>query len=170
MKARQDSRVSGRPGLPAAVVIALVLAVSAGIIGMHHLGGGGHHSMDSMSEHAADSSVSSDGPAHTAADMTGMSDSIGTDVMAGRDAAAVLQAAPGDAATSLRAASGVGIMLSACVTALLGGLLGLLVYLTLGWRARRHDDPAFTLVRTDGPRPGRGPPRDLLAQLCVLRT
>lgn len=147
-------------GLPAALAITLIGLLCAGILAMHHLAGGDHAAGMSMSSPPA----SSLDAAITAAPDDGASGPMGS------SNSGMAVAAPGP--EHLTASAGddrTDHMLGACMSVLLGGLLVLLYSAACRW-ARRTRDSLIIRVRTGGPRPGRGPPRDLLAQLCVLRT
>ncbi len=148
--ASPQRRARGRLGLPAALAIALVGLLCAGILAMHHLAGGGHSATVAMAAPSAHSA----GP-----------------VMAADPAMSAMNAvdpAPVHAVAIVDQMMG-GHTAGACLTVLLGGLL-VLLYAVVSWQARRTRENQVMRVRTGGPRPGRGPPRDLLAQLCVLRT
>lgn len=131
--------------------------VCAGIIGMHQLAGGNHH---------AGSGVTTSNSPVAAAAHPGMATE---DLMASDPAPGSMS--PASLATTYAQSvdESMGGLGGACMTVLLAGLL-VLAARTAGWTAQRELSTATGPARTGGPRPGRGPPRDLLAQLCVLRT
>lgn len=157
MTSSTEPRLGGRVRLPVVMVVALIGAVCAGILAMHHLAGGGH----------AASHMSATAPAHsTPADR----DMPAMRMLTATEPAAAEQSDPGASAPRLMTSEGPEAATAACILALLTGLVVLAAHSGGSWWARRESSQTLLQVRTGGPRPGRGPPRDLLAQLCVLRT
>lgn len=121
-----------------------VLALLLGVLAMHAVGGAGHEA-----EHASPRS----GPAGHA--------------MAGADPMGAGQAGPGSTADVPATGSGAMVM-ALCLAVLVGGVL---LLGRLPARAPLPVDPHRPPgARVSTARRGRGPPRLLLAELCVLRT
>ena len=144
-----------------------LLALLAGLLAMHGLAGGAH------AAHAAA------GPgAHTAADMAGAGHVAGAADMAGAAGMAMIgDPAMGGAATALdvgavaapaRHGGTVMVAMVLCLVVLLAvGAVLLAPVVRARRRSRTTARPLPRQRRMHGP---RGPPPDLLSQLCVLRT
>lgn len=147
------SRVQARMSATSRVLT--LLALLAGLLAMHGLAGAAH------AAHAAAAPV-----VHTAADMaddTSMTSS-------GNPALARLTEPPVSGDVSLPARHG-GAVMSAmvlCLVALFAVGAALLAPALRSQSPRRTASPRLTRLRVS-PTP-RGPPPDLLSQLCVLRT
>jgi len=128
-------------------VIPVALLV-AGLVGMHQLGGGGH-SMAAMTAAAGD-----------------VPQAMGRLVPPPRVPEAILAGA-GRTGASLTSASDSASHSAPCLAVLLTALL-LLPPALLGRHGTRV--PVPLPVRMSSSQVARGPPRSLLAQLCVLRT
>lgn len=152
MSPSTEHRLGGRVRMPVVMVALLIGAVCAGVLAMHHLAGGGHAASHSSAAALAHGAPSGEG-------MPPMTDAAGVDQSDWTDSGAQLASSDG-----LKVAAG------ACALALLSGLIVLVANGAGSWLARRGNTGTVLHIRTGGPRPGRGPPRDLLAQLCVLRT
>ena len=138
----------------------MVLMVLAGVLAMHALGGGSHMTMASAAEAGSQGapSVVAGGPtASVATAMAGM-----TPAQVAAPTRTDRAAAPLAAAT--HAAAGVG---AACVAVLVA--LALVVVHAAAGAAPAPHAPAGSTGHSSAPL-GRGPPRELLAQICVLRT
>ncbi len=147
----------------AAVLATIVFLVLLGVVGMHHVGGGEHES------HAA---------------TPGLAAGLAAGHVAGHAAAVPARAGSlaARAASSARHAPfsvpderhwSAGHVPSAAVPACLAVLAGLAVLLLpVVRRTTRpsHLPGSRLLASSSSTPPGRGPPRALLAQLCVLRT
>lgn len=129
----------------------LALLLLAGMVAMHQLAGGAH---DAGRAGAAPMSV---GP--------GQHDAMPLALDPGP--ASMPTALDLGPAAALLSATGMPPM-EACLAALLAALL-LVLARGRGWRTVASTPVPFRHGLCTAP-PGRGPPRDLLAQLCVLRT
>ncbi len=152
-----------------------VLLVLAGVLAMHAVGGGNHMAMAGAAEAGGQPAVSATAGEPAAAGVNLMPD---VNLMAGRAPAhggAVPHTgtvpAPLDAATAAASpavAPGSGVQ-TACLAVLLGLVL-LAAPAALGGVPRLLHAPAANSAGHTSVPLGRGPPRQLLAQLCVLRT
>lgn len=152
---REASSRSLRPGPPSAVRalrILTVVVLALGIIAMHQLGGGSH------AGHGAATATATDGAV-----------AMPTGSMPGAEMAAP---APGVSASSAVLTAARDHRLGAIGLACLGILPVLLALALPAIRSgiAASDRPRRGVLGGRTSPPGRGPPRTLLAQLCVLRT
>lgn len=146
-----------RRGSPCAVLLRLLVVV--GLVAMHHLAGGGH-----LSAHAAEPGHPQVPPGMAMSQATAAGPALPVDHADSADGTALAATTP--SRPSWSAALPGNPMTGLCLAVLLAGLA--LLVLAAGHRVT----PARTGAR--GRRPvasplGRGPPRLLLARLCVLR-
>lgn len=145
-----------------------VLLVLAGVVAMHALGSGSHMAMAGAPGAARQPSVSVPGGEPPAVALMAMSAISPAQGGAGSRTATV-SAQVHAAAASSSAAAGFGSGTeAACVAVLLG--LVLLAARAAVALSKAPQAPAAGSAGHSSTRAGRGPPRDLLARICVLRT
>lgn len=149
--------------VPAALRGLGVLLVLLGVVAMHQLSGG---------THTATMTITAQGPGTSPMHAAAPADVVhlaAVDVEGSEVAVPAVSSMPSplaaDAQATARPMAGHGAM-PLCVAVLTG--FALLALPTAGPAALASRPPATT--RHDASPPGRGPPRALLAQLCVLRT
>lgn len=144
-----------------------VLLVLAGVLAMHALGGGSHMAMASAAEAGGQPAVSATAGKPAAADADLMAGMAPARVGAMPEAGTVPAPLAAAASAALAAAPGSGVQ-TACLAVLLGLVL-LAARAAVGVPRLLHGPAAHGAGHSSAPL-GGGPPRQLLAQLCVLRT
>lgn len=179
------SRMSGSSRVALVLRRLVVLLVAVGLVGMHQLTGGGH--LSSMTGMMASASPGPAGAAvaRTTSQFGQLPRAVGprpalshlqhvaADHAPLTPAADTPRSSPPAAALAFthRTVGAVDLMgLMALCLAVLSALLMLWQPLRGRLRARRHYVTRGPVMRLLPSPPGRGPPRRLLAQICVLRT
>lgn len=171
-EAKEGMAVTTTPArsLPTTWSVALrrlgVLVVLGGVLAMHALAGGSHMAMASALDGGHRPAASTSAGDSTAAGVHLMADSAAAHVVA--VPAAVASSAYGPMAAAASAAVPGSDVHAACLAVLLGLLL-LAARAAFGVPRRLQAALAHSAGFSSAPL-GRGPPGQLLAQLCVLRT
>jgi len=167
-EAKESKAVTTTPGraVPATLRRLGVLVVLAGVLAMHALAGGSHLAMASAPNAGNRPAASTPAGDPAAAGVHLMADSAPAHVVA--VPAAVAGSAHGPLAAVASAAMPGSDVHAACLAVLLGLLL-LAARAAFGVPRLLQAAVAHSAGFSSAPL-GRGPPRQLLAQLCVLRT